>query len=722
MKRLRFLPALLLILGACSENIIEQGNVAPGEMGSVSIALKADMSTEEVVTKADGDLPNVDDFWLSIYKTENQMRLYSDQYVNTKGREIKLNAGEYRLVAQHGDSLGCGFDMPYYMADPTFTVAGRNTEVNAVAKLANVKMAVVYSDILKEEYSDYYVIVKHQKYTSKKLTFSKTETRSGYMPGGAVVIQVYAIVDGAWKYFQSDPYTYNPNDFVTFAITTDTSKGNLVINIKVDSTVEDKNETVTLPAIVAPQEAPVITLAGFNSDNVHEFVEGVSEGANATASFIARGSLSHCYLTIESEYLSSKGVPSQLDFTNLTSEQKAILKSVGFEWDENMATSRKLSFINFSGVIAKMLAKTAAAAEDVEMAKFTLKVEDSVAKVTESTFSIVSASVKSTLTIDEMDVWARKVVGPTYSINRGNMSLLKLQTSTDKLVWTDVNGSPEQNGYTYKYEKVALNPATKYYLRAVYNNNPATASEVVTITTEAAAQLGNSGFEDYQLVQTTVKPLGSSYTRNWYLPYASGEKDPWWACNSRKTMPDGHTMLTSTWCKNFPSSGYVKNAHGGSKAAMLYCVNVSSGNTDGTAVGTTTNGEIWIGTADDSGNKATQGHAFASRPSKLAFWYKYKPTNGKKFYVETWIKDAAGNVIASSKETAGAAADNWTRYELPFTYSNLKAKAATIYVWIASANGTGSVDTGVTFELGEENVKAHAGCFLTIDDMELIYE
>ncbi len=722
MKRLRFLPALLLILGACSENIIEQGGAAAGEMGSVSIALEADMSTEDVATKADGDLPNVDEFWLSIYKTENQMRLYSDQYVNTKGKEIKLNAGEYRLVAQHGDSLGCGFDMPYYMADPTFTVKGRNTQVDAVAKLANVKMAVVYSDVLKEEHSDYYAVVKHQKYTSKKLTFSKTETRCGYMPGGDIVLQVYAIVDGAWKYYQTAPMTYNPNDFVTFTITTDTSKGNLVINIKVDSTVENKNETVTVPAIVAPQEAPVITLAGFGNNNVHEFIEGVTEGANATASFIARGSLSHCYLEIESDYLSKKGVPSQLDFANLTADQKATLKAAGFAWDENMATSRKLSFINFSGVIAKMLANTQAAAEDVEVAKFTLKVEDSVAKVTESTFSIVSCAVKSTLSLDPMDVWAKKLVGPTFSINKGNMSLLKLQTSTDKVTWTNVDGTPEQTGYTYKYDKIALNPATTYYLRAIYNNNEVTASDIVTITTEAAAQLGNSDFEDYQLVQTTVKPLGSSYTRNWYLPYASGESDPWWACNSKKSMPDGHTTLTPSWCKNFPSSGYVKNAHGGSKAALLFCVNVGSGNTSGTAVGTTTNGEIWIGTADDSGNQATQGHAFTSRPSKLAFWYKYAPTDGNKFYVETWIKDAEGNVIASSKETAGAAAENWTRFELPFTYTDLKTKAATIYVWIASANGKGSVSTGAKFALGEENVKAHAGCFLTIDDMELIYE
>ncbi len=720
MKRLRFLPALLLILSACSENIIEQNPLGTGEMGSVSIALSTDLRNEIVDTKA-GEEPDVDDFWISIYKKETQTRLYSDSYANSK-KEIKLNSGNYRLVAQCGDSLGCGFDKPYYMADPSFTVAGRNTQVNAVAKLANVKMAVVFDQTISEQYTEYCAMVKHQTYTAKQLRFNPTETRFGYMPGGEILFQFYAKVNGEWKYYQAAPLTYNPNDFVTFTVTGDTSEGGLVINITVDRTVEDKNETIEIPAIAVPQGAPAITLAGFDGNNVHEFIEGVKAGANATASFIAKASLAHCYLTIESEYLASKGVPAQIDFAHLTSDQKAVLKAAGFVWDESMATTRNFSYIDFSGVIAKMIDNTKAAAEDVVMAEFTLKVEDSVAKTAETTFRIVSAAVKATLDVKDYNVWARKIVDPTFSINKGDMALLKLQMSTDNLNWTDASGTPEQNGYTYTLEKLAVNPAVTYYLRAIYNNNEITASPTVTVTTEAAAQLGNSGFEGYQMVQKTVRPLGSSYTRNWYLPYASGEADPWWACNSLKSMPDGHTTLTSSWCKNFPSSGYVTSAHGGSKAAMLYCVNVGSGNTDGTAIGTTYNGEIWIGTADDSGNQATQGHAFASRPAKMSFWYKYTAAEGEKFYVETWIKDAAGNIIAASKETAGPAADNWTRYELPFTYSNLQSKAATIYVWISSAYQTGSVSTGVEFALGAETVKAHAGCFFTIDDIELIYE
>ena len=41
---------------------------------------------------------------------------------------------------------------------------------------------------------------------------------------------------------------------------------------------------------------------------------------------------------------------------------------------------------------------------------------------------------------------------------------------------------------------------------------------------------------------------------------------------------------------------------------------------------------------------------------------------------------------------------------------------------IKSASGSGNVSTKKSFELGGENVTAHAGSFLKIDDIELIYE
>ncbi len=722
MKRLRFIPALLLILSACSENIIEQTPQGDGEMGSVSIALSTDMRNETVATKA-GEEPNVDDFWISIYKKENQMRLYSDQFANTKGKAINLNVGEYRLVAQHGDSLGCGFDKPYYMADPTFTVTGRNTSVNAVAKLANVKMAVVYDPTISELYSEYCVMVNHQQHTKKQLKFDMDETRFGYMPGGEVVLQFYAKVDGAWKYYQSAPMTYAPNDFVTFTITGDTSEGNLVINITVDSSVEEKNYPIEIPAIAVPQGAPVITLAGFDDNNEHEFIEGAKAGSNASASFIAKGSLSHCYLTIESDYLASRNVPAQLDFANLTSDQKSVLRSVGFTWDENMATSRTFSFIDFSGVIAKMIDNTKSAAEDVEMARFTLKIEDSVAKTAETTFSFVSGAVKATLDVKDYNVWAKKIVDPSYSINKGNMDLLKLQTSTDGLIWTNVGGAPEQNNYTYKYDKVSVNPSTTYYLRAIYNDNEITASPTVTVNTEAAAQLPNSGFEDWT-IQTLSYKRGSL---DWYQPWGGGSGQ-WWAVNSMKALNSTSTIWgifnAEQNHRMVPTVSYSTNAHSDSRSAHLFCVMTGDAVTAESQVGGTVNvGELFIGTSSSDGSQATSSRSFSSRPDAIKFHYTYAPQGSENFYVKYELKDSNGNTIASKEVTNGPSASGWTEYVLPVEYSDRTKSASSIsIVFKASSSVDPKTEEKKTIEFSGNNERGHFGSSLRIDDIELIYE
>ena len=717
MRRLRFLPVLLILLGtSCSKGVIWAPD-SPDAEGSLTIALSADAS--QVASKAEGEAGtglNLDDFRIAIYKTENQMRLYNDSYANTAGKTLKLNAGEYRLVAQLGDTLGCGFDKPYFLADPTFTIERGSNTVEAAAKLANVKLAINFDSTISEVYPDYYVIVKHNTIKGKQVKFVKGETRKGYIPAGELVLEVYANVDGTWKYYKTAPATYKPNDFITFNITTNAAEGSLSISISVDNTVDQKDQTI---------EVPSITLAGFESaGNVHDFVEGMgTAGHNASANFIAKAGIAHCYLSIESEYLAGKGVSGTVDFANLSSDAAIALRNAGFEWDYNMFESRTFSFIDLSNLIKAIMNDTKAEKIDKKIAKFSLRVVDGVGKELSDEFSIVSRGVSLSLEIKTSNVRARRIDSPLVAFTNGLPALTTLEYSIDGIIWSELaaNGNVSEN--EIDYGKVVCNPSTTYHIRAIYNANTNIVSNVVTITTEAAAQVANAGFEDYQLVQTQFQTnIGGKYTRNWYLPYASGEPDPWWACNSRASMPNKHNAGAGYWCKNFPSSGYVKDCHSGSKAALVFSVNVDAWNTDNTAVGATTEGELWIGTADDSGNRTSEGHSFTSRPDRLTFHYKYAPHDQEKFYVYSWIKDSEGNIIASTEETSGPAADEWTMHSMTYNYSTLDKKAASIFILFRSCNGDGSVSTKKSFELGEEKVTAHAGSMFKIDDIELIYE
>lgn len=731
MRLLRFFPVVLVILlSACSKQIIQKGpQDGSSEKGELQIMLSTDLDNREVSTKAEE--PLVEDFRIAIYKVANQIRLYNSSYAKTAGKTIGLNAGEYRLVAQHGDSLGCGFNKPYYMADPTFEITSGRTEVEAVAKLANLKLCVTYDASISDNYPDYYAVVKHQTHKTKKLKFSKNETRAGYMPAGQVVLEVYAQVDdaGTWKYFKTDVLNYSPNDFVTFDVTTDARDGNLVLNITVDNTVESKNEVVKIPSYTIPQDAPTVALAGFDEiGNVHLLTEGIEDGTSAMASFVAREGIRSCVLEIDSDFLKDKGVSERVDFTDLDATSAGLLKAAGILWDEEMLGSRKFSYIDFSALIQDMLSTLKATGEDFTLADFTLTVTDDMGDKVTETFSIVSAGINLTLDIKDYNVWARRVESPVVTITRGSTSLVTVQYSEDGGAnWNDLDVEPSITGNTLDYGTLPLASNTTYNVRAIYNDNQACVSNVVTFTSEQELQIGNSSFEEYQTVYTEFTPLGGAlgggkYTRTWYLPYASGDSNPWWACNSRQSMPDGHTGWTGTWCKNFPSSGYVKDAYSGSKAAMVYTVNIGDGNTNDTAVGTDYEGELWIGTADSNGNRTSEGRAFESRPSALTFYYKYSPKGSEKFYVYTYIKNAQGQIIARGEVTDGPAADTWTKYRLNYSYSDVTTKAATIYVLFRSCNGNGSVSTKVDFDLGEESVRAHVGSMFKIDALELVYE
>lgn len=736
MRRLRFLPALLMILSACSESIIEQNPSGSDQMGSVSISLSTDMRDEAVVSKAGAEEPVLNDFRVAIYKVETRMRLYNDSYANTVGKEIKLNEGDYRLVAQHGDSLGCGFNKPYYMADPTFTVKERNTQVKAVAKLSNVRLAVEYDATIADAYPDYYTIVRHKKYSDKKVKFVKGETRYGYIPGGDLILEIWALDNGVWKTYQTSPATYSPNDFVTFTITTDDSEGNLVIDIKVDNTVEDKNETIEIPSTTVPQEAPSITLAGFDgTGNVHEFVEGVEDGANAMANFVARASIAKAVLDINSEYLTEKGVPSEVDFANLSSSDKALLKSVGFSWDENMATSRKLSYIDFSGVISKMLASVRSAAQDETVAEFILKVEDAVGKKAMSNFKIVSGAVKPVVSVEDYNIWASKVVSPAVTLNKGNVNLVKLQSSVDGNTWNDINDTPVQDQYTLTYGTIPAEPGTTYYVRAVYNDNEACVSPVLTIRTESPEQVENSGFEEWNTRDWNFNHNGSlggqSSPMKYYKPWASSESDTWWDSNTTNSLRSS-LSIGYTYFKTFPLVHYSTDAHSGTKSAQLTVANVGNSNSMIATTGSWYVGELFIGKGNDGSDggwsKTTDGHTFPSRPESMTFWYEYAPyTSSHTFSVEIAVLSADNTVIGSGSATPGKQS-SWTSVTVPVTYSVTDKKAASIRIsFKASAASDFSCSVGGEYieiagsknEGDKYRIKLNAT--LRIDDIKLNY-
>ena len=429
---------------------------------------------------------------------------------------------------------------------------------------------------------------------------------------------------------------------------------------------------------------------------------------------------------MESAYLPEAGIDvplgEEIDLANPTADSQAKLDrltAAGFNWQSDMLGSRKLTYITMTDLFARINELNPSLTVARNLVTFTVRVVDEVEKETTVQLTSTAYPIVQTLSIPEGRVWAKKIVSPELKVERGVSALYMLQVSSDGNTWSDLKTYSSASNSVLDFGTIDVEPSTTYYYRTVYNENPNLMSNVVKVTTEDTLQIGNSGFEYWNTASFSFSHWFGSETREWYLPYLSTDSNPWWAVNSRKTMPSSTTPSNLDY-KVFPTVGYSTDRYSGDKSALVYTASVNDYNVSGTSLGDPVVGELWIGKADDSGNHASDGHAFASRPASVKFWYKYLPINSEKYAVYLSLKDAAGNQIAYTEKLDGSAAYEWTQCEIPIVYSNLNARAASIYICFKSAV-SGDVKLDSTMEIAGRQQTSHIGSALRIDDIELVY-
>lgn len=726
MRHIRFVLTCLAAFAtvSCTEALEE---IATGADGEITVSLTSDGDCRPHLKSAvqEEEVP-AGEFIVEIFKTDGNVRLYRDTYANTENKAIKLNGGDYRLVASHGDPDGCGFDAPYYMGEEMFTVhAQTHEEVHVTAKLANVKIAVEFGENLLIDYPEHYAVVRSDKDCS--LEFSSGEERTGYMPAGNLSLELYAMIDGEWKYYASEPEEYSPNDFVTFHVDTKEGEGSLSLNIKVDDSVELVEKEVEIPQSMLPKEAPKMTFNGFGDTNVIEVVEAGETPESLKIDIVADAGIGHCILHINSEYLARIGVPAEIDLVTVEENVAELLKDNGFDW-RGVMQGQRLAYIDLTGVAEKLASEVY---DDVNpfKAEISFEIEDSNGKKSAESQSVTIAALKPEFSFSAVptDAWARSIRGMQISYANLNPAVLKLQyKAAADGEWQDA-GLSSNSGSVLSFNNISgLTPETEYQLRAIYNGNEAAAVQT-SLTTEAAAQVGNSGFEEWQtsVFEFTYNFFGKhEHNIDWYHPWSSEETDIWWAVNSRVAMPSSTSVASANWnWVRFPTVAYTADAADGGNAAVIYSVAVGDWTTN-ISPGTSHAGELFIGTADDSGNHSSEGHSFGSRPDRLEFMYKYDSNGGETFFVNAELYSEDGTVIATASTDSGSASSSWLKFSLPFQYTDTARKAARIYVSFKSTSASEPSVTGNKVITIADNVQytGNFGSVLYLDDLQLIYE
>ena len=708
----------------------------------VTFSLATDGTHHKVKSELAADyIPEVDDFTVEVFKQEGSKdkRLYRDTYPNSKDKAIKLNAGSYYMLAYHGNALGVGFgkEYAYFQAKEPFQISAdqRKVSVSATAKLYNVKVAMNYGADLLKDYPDFLITLATDKEGAKgTLSYTKNDAaKEGFIPAGTLTFtlfqdksQVKANPDenGNIKVnaFRKT-ITVEPNDFITLTVNTKPAEGKLTVGIEIDKETETVTDNVEINSTYVSTEAPVVTL-GDKLASTLEFHED-EDLTGALVSLKSAAGYSHVYLDFTSPYLESKGLISGLDLMNMDEATKAEMDKLGITTTE-MGPDVKFAAVDFSGLSQKVKYEA-----DPFDATFNVRVVDNNGNtVTSAPFTIKIKKLTAQVNVAEANAFARSFRGVTMTVNKGTASKFALQYRTGEGDWTTVQ--PESiEGNTLNFAKIggSLLPETAYQFRSIYDNNAAEVSDNVVVTTEAAAQVGNAGFEVWTTDSMTVKInaniFGKKFTHNWYEAFGNSV-DKWWAVTSKKSMPTSVNDVSNYNVKNFPTVAYSSTEKcEGSYSAHLFSVNIGGMNTSSSilAGNTTYPGELFIGTADDSGNPTYSGHRFTTRPDKISFRYKYAPKGSEKFYVKIELKDAAGSVLYSKEDTQGPEALKWTEYSVSFDWSDFSKQPENILIIFKSSSAKKpGVTANTTMEVAGVPEPGHFGSSLYIDDIQMIYE
>lgn len=709
----------------------------------VTFSLATDGTHHKVKSELAADyIPEVDDFTVEVFKQEGSKdkRLYRDSYPNSKDKAIKLNAGSYYMLAYHGNALGVGFgkEYAYFQAKEPFQISAdqRKVSVSATAKLYNVKVAMNYGADLLKDYPDFLITLATDKEGAKgTLSYTKNDAaKEGFIPAGTLTFtlfqdksQVNATPDDNGNIKVTafrKTITVEPNDFITLTVNTKPAEGKLTVGIEIDKETETVTDNVEINSTYVSTEAPIVTL-GDKLASTLEFHED-EDLTGALVSLKSAAGYSHVYLDFTSPYLVSKGLISGLDLMKMDEATKAEMDKLGITTTE-MGPDVKFAAVDFSGLSQKV--KYEAVPFD---ATFNVRVVDNNGNtVTSAPFTIKIQKLTAQVNVAEANAFARSFRGVTMTVNKGTASKFALQYRTGDGDWTTVN--PESiEGNTLNFAKIggSLLPETAYQFRSIYDNNAAEVSDNVVVTTEAAAQVGNAGFEDWTTESITIKvKLSDDRQLDWYLPYNSISNN-WWAVTSKRSIVTNILATTETCVKSFPTVAYSpKEFTQGKISAHVYSVNVGMYNTDLTPNSMfghddkTYVGELFIGTADDSGNHSSDGHSFASRPDKFSFKYKYTPVKNEKFYVEILFKDASGNVIFSKVDNDGPSSSAWATYTCDINWEDIHKKVSSIYISFKSTSSSSPDKINrSTIEVAGNNFTGHFGSSLYIDDIQMIYE
>ncbi|MCM1449659.1 MAG: DUF4493 domain-containing protein [Clostridiales bacterium] len=292
-------------------------------------------------------------------------------------------------------------------------------------------------------------------------------------------------------------------------------------------------------------------------------------------------------------------------------------------------------------------------------------------------FTITRQQAPFSMNLSENNVFAtRAFVG----VEHENLGFADFVKGAKLLVSADNGASFNEYTYTIEGENLridGLKANTVYLARIVADGK---SCRPVQFTTEDALQLANAGLND----GWTIPNKG-----NHWKEYAVNG----WATMNPRTVSSKNGTDETTYAYVATSGTVPTDDSKSGKAALIRTVGWGSGNTapanfiikqDFGKCNNATAGELYLGSYDNGANYGTD---FPSRPSSVAFSYKYiKKNEADRGLAIIRVRDNAGNVISENEMVIDSQGSSYIDDKLTLDYALNSSKASVLEVTFKSSN------------------------------------
>ena len=507
---------------------------------------------------------------------------------------ISLRAGHYTVRASHGQNVEAAFDSPYYAGETEVDIViGQTTSAAIECSLANVKVSVEVSDIVKEKFSSYSVTVDNGA-SGGSLTFgSGNLDKSGYFkcPGSGILHYVVNITntDGESYTVTQDINGVKPRDHYIISLDVNpdvTTSAATALRITVDNTVNEQDHTLDLN--LNKPARPVLTEAG-GADVTGPIRAPQGVGKTGLFNLESKGGVQRVVLTHSSEDIAALGIPYTLNLHEAGEDVRTAAAEKGLVWADFKSGATSVSgLLDIRTLLAYNL--------PLGTYTLTLSVLDQYAQRVDFLLTLnVTPAVE--VSVDRVNAWARSayVHSVFYTESRPEGMALQYRKKGED-AWTQFSGDFDVVETSFTARITGLEPATTYEVMP-YTALEQNEASVFEFTTEEAAQLPNFNFDSWY-----------KDGKSWYANADMGDNYFWDSGNKgantlsevNPTSPE-ETFVVSGKAVRMESKYVVLAFAGG---------NIYSGS---------------FGAVSGLGASINFGRPYTSRPSALHGWYSYAP-------------------------------------------------------------------------------------------------